>query len=371
MKLTITPDSYHFDEKEVPELHKMLGVIDRHTLVTPVGGDADLSLNSEGKTHNGYTYADVALIQLCGVVAPGLTQLVMDLSGQWRKPGEDARMFSSEHAIATLNKTLRLRFDHKLSGLQLVRNTLTKTIDGIVGSKYRYLANSDFLSRVDQECGSRNLKFYEACLYGRQFIVRYLNKTTIKFYVIAEENYNYGYHFANSEIGGKSVRASSLLARESTGDCALCPFTAGTGGRVVHSGKDFEKRLHALMGQITQRLPPYDTIEKFGFYLKAKSLGLGNENHEKNVRRLMQILTRRKLTQNFARRVVSSAASKGRGDEDQTIDVLPVDRRLALASRDGYDLFIALIREARKLPIDQREIAEQVAYALLAGKIDF
>jgi hypothetical protein len=368
--LTISPDSYRFDNHELSELRKVLSDMDKHTLVTPVGSVSDLGMNEEGRVGNGYMYTDGALIQLCGVIAPGLAQLIMDLSGQWRKPATDPRMFSGALAIETLNRSVRLRFDRKLGGLQLVRNTKSKTIDGIVGSKYRYLSNSDFLTRVDRECTDHGGKFIEALLYGRQFVVRYANRLSSKPYNIAGEPYDYGFHFANSEIGGKSVRAATLLVRSSTGDSVLCPFASGTGGRVVHSGKDFEKRLHALMSYIIKKLPSHESVEAGGRFLENKNLRLGEE-YEKRVRYLAQMLTKRKLTQNFAKRVVSSAASKGRGDEDGLADELPMGQRVALGGRTGYDLFVALIREARRLPIDQRETAEQVAHALLNGKIAF
>jgi hypothetical protein len=68
--------------------------------------------------------------------------------------------------------------------------------------------------------------------------------------------------------------------------------------------------------------------------------------------------------------VVAAAASFGRGDSDELLDRMPDERRVILATRTGYDLFVSLIREARDLPIDQRETAEQTAYSLLTGKVN-
>jgi hypothetical protein len=371
LHITVDPNSYLFAGHELSDLKKVLLETDRHTLITPVANLTDLCLNEEGKTGNGYAYTIGALNQLCGIVAPGLAQLVADVCGQWRKQNQDARIYSGQLAVEVLNRVIRLRFDRKLSNLQLVRNTKTKTIDGIVGAKYRYLSNSDFLERVDQECTNHGGKFIEACLYGRHFVIRYVNSKDPKPYTIVDEPYNFGYHFANSEIGGKSVRAATILVRCNTGHSALCPFASGTGGRVVHSGRDFEKRLHALMGHIIQKLPAKIALSAGGVLLEDKSLRLGDSDQEKRIRHLMQVLTRRRLTQQFARRVVSSAASKGRYDEDGLVDALPMGQRETLEGRTGYDLFVALIREAASLPIDQRETAEQVAYALLTGKIGF
>jgi hypothetical protein len=369
LELTVSPPSYLFTTEEKADLRKVLADMDKQTLITPVGGLSDLALNEEGKAGGGYRYTLGAYTQLCGLVTPGLALLTLDVCGQWRKPGADTRLYSGNLAIDTLNRHLRLRFDRKLVGLQVVRNTKTKTIDGIVGSKYRYLSNSDFFARVDRECTDQGGKFFEACLYGRQFAIRYTSQHNLQPYDIAGDQYNFGFHFANSEIGGKSVRAATLLVRCSTGDSVLCPSASGNEGRVVHSGRDFEKRLHALVGQIIQMLPSREKLEEAGRMLDSKSLKLGGADHEKQVRSLGQMLVRRKLTQQFARRIVSSAASRGRSNEDALTDALPVDQRLVLGTRTAYDLFTALIRESRKLPIDQRETAEQVAYGLLTGKV--
>lgn len=375
--LTTTPSSYIFNTNELSDLRKILSDGDRYTIITPVGSPSDLCLNEEGKTSNGYTYTAASLVQLCSLISPGLALLVTDLCGQWRKPGEDTRNFSSSFSIEILNRLIKLRCNHKLLNTQLIRNTKSKTIDGIVGSKYRYLANSDFLSRVEQECSVYKSKFHEACLYGRQFIVRYINQLDIEGikaytnYTIAGDSYNFGYHFANTEIGGTAVRVAILLVRNNTGDCILCPFSAATGGRVVHSGRDFEKKLHTLMGQIFKRLPATREIITNGDLLEHKNLWLGKEDHEKRIRYLAQILTRRKLTQTFARRVLASTSAKGRNNEDAEAYALSSEKQRVIQSRTGYDLVTSLIREAHNLPIDQREIAEQVAYLLLTGKINY
>ena len=366
-QLIVIPESYLFEAHEEIELRRMLIEIDRHTIVTPVGSsNGDLTLNEEGHTSTGFTYSNIALAQLCALIAPGLAQLVLDLTGQWRKPGEDRRLYSMELAREVLNRCIRLRFDRRLAGLQLVRNTKTKVIDGIVGAKYRY---NDFFDRISKVCPTRHAKFHEACLYGRHLVARYINQRTDSGqYVLAGEPYTFGYHFANSEIGGKSVRASSLIVRCETGECALTPFNGVSGGRVVHSGRDFEKRLHELFDQIIRTLPDVTDLESCGIRLEDKNLGLGTDDHERRVRYLVQILTRRKLTQDIARRVVASAASIGSDKNDSLVDQLPSDQRAVLTTRTAYDLFVALIREARKLPIDQREIAEQVAHVLLTNK---
>lgn len=362
--LTTNPESYAFAADELPELNDMLAVTDRSTVISPVTAAADLCFTETGTLPGGYLYTGASFMQLCGLVSPGLSQLVQELSGQWRKVNDDIRLYSKELAIDVFNKIVRLRFDRVLSGMQLVRNTRAKTIDGIVGAKYRYLANSDFLSRVFRECVGFGATYASACLYGRQFVVRFVGTTQPV--TIQGDTYHRGYHFANSEIGGQAVRAAMLLIKHGTNYSAMCPFADG-GGRVVHSGRDFEKRLHALVENIITQAPNHDDLSSSSKVL-SKSLGLGNSDHIKRLAQLSTILTRKGITQSLTQRILLSTAAQGSSDTDVTVDLAPSERVAIWQQRTGYDLFVALIRNAVRLPIEQREVVEQVAYNLLIGK---
>lgn len=367
--LTVTPDSYDFAANDLRDLKDTLSELDRVTIVTPASSINDICLNAEtGRTGTGFAYSATALVQMCGLLAPGLAQLVNDLCGQWRKPGENMRFFSDALAVELFNRIARLRFDRKLIGLQLVRNNKTRVIDGLVGSKYRYLANSDFLERTVQTMIRLKANFHQAFLYGRQLVVRYSHSKDTAFN-LAGEPYTFGYHFANSEIGGKSVRGAGLLINNLNGNSALAPFTGRDGGRVVHSGRDFEKKLHILLDIVVRNLPSKAKLIEDASTLDKHNLKMTAEHYEKECRRLAMVLVRRKLNLSFAKRVVSSTASMGRDNNASLVDTLSHEASLALAERTAYDLFAALIREACMLPIDQRETAEQCAYALLTGKV--
>jgi hypothetical protein len=373
--LTARPEAYQFESHEERELRNALADVDRSTVVTPVASLNDVLLNADtGRTFSDYAYSDVAMSQVCSLIGAGLVQLVLDISGQWRKPGEDMRFFSGAHAVDIFNRLARLRFERKMVGMQFIRDTKQKVIDGVVGVRYRYLSNSEFLERVSQAYRGTRVKFFEGSLYGRQLAIRYVFDETRPdgnpWYTLAGEHFLPGFHFANSEVGGRSVRTASLLIRTGTNYCALGPYTEGHGGRVVHSGRSFERRLNNLLSNSVNRLPLCHDVEG-GARLLERSLHLEGEVRERNTRHLVTVLRRRKLTQAFAQRVVSAACARGRGDSDQLVDLMPNERRLVLESRTGYDLFISLIREARQLPLDQRETAEQVAYALLTGKIRY
>lgn len=368
LKLTISPLSYRFNSSEEPELRETLIDIEKATNISPIISPNDVCINHEtGLTFQGYRYTDVAFNQICAAIAPGLFQVINDITGQWRMPEDELRYFSGELAIELFNKLVRFRFNKQLPLMQFVKNIKEKCIDGVVGGRYRYLGNGDFFNRTYLSLSNKEYKFHEALLYGRHLVIRYAARTTQ--YVIADELYTHGFHFANSEIGGKSVRGAITLIREKTSDCALGPYFGKEGGRVIHSGREFEKKLHSLLEEIIKRIPRYAEIIDGGKAICDKLIGFGGSDQMKVVKRLTTFLTRHRMTQVLAQRIISRTISRGRDDEDSNIDVLYEEMLEIAKGRSYYDLFVTIMREAYNLPIDQREKAEQLAYSILIGKL--
>ncbi len=369
MSLTVPFKSYHFASHEEASLHSMLREVDAHTVLVPISSPrTDLYLQEDtGRTANGYVYTDNSFAQMCSFVSPGLGILVNDISGQYRKAGEEKQFFSGELAIRMLNELIKLRYERKLGGLQIVRNTQDKTIDGIVGAKYRYLANSELLSSLTQMLNKAH-KFHEAFLYGRQLVVRYIDTT--KSYTLSNEEFTSGFHFGNSEIGEKSLRAAAVLVRKLTGNCILYPFKGDEGARIIHTGKDFEKRFYTLIDTIVNATLSPDDLQKYDAQICGKSLKLGKDDHQRRAKQLAQILSRKTLTNEFTTKVVTSAIVQGRDIKSTMIDALPSEQTQIMASRTVFDLIVALIREATLLNIAHREFAENLAYKLLLGWVD-
>lgn len=371
--ITVRPEAFSFTSSQEPDLLEALSEADRNTVITPLNGPQDVLLNPDtGQTYDGYNYTDVSLPQICRLASPGLIQVLLDVSGQWRKPAEDRRHYSSVQAVDIFNRLVKLRFERKMTEVQFVRDTKRKIIDGVVGVRYRYLSNSDFFTNVKRIYKDTDTAFFEAMLYGRNLVLRYAHTEDSNIApacTIGDDKYLVGYHFANSEIGGRSVRTAIFVGQPTTRYAALSPYRDGSGGRVIHSGRGFERRLHTLLGMATSRIPSQYEIECGGRALLARSLQLGTKLHDKTMKNLVSLLNRRKLKLSFSKRVVSSMASRGRDETNSIADYMPDERRLALESRTAYDFFVALIREARGLPLDQQELAEQVAYGLLTGKI--
>ncbi len=357
VNLTFTPDIFKYSVLEYKDLEEDLKQVDAATVVSPVlSPESDIFLQPDGKTKNGYMFSEGAFSSLCAITSPGLVSLVPALSGQWRTIGEDPREFSPELAISTFNKVIKLRFN-RLAGIQMVKNTKKKTIDGVVGTKYRYLSNGDFLQRVTDTVKRNQTTFKVAYVYGRELVIRFIHET--QSYSFGGEQHSYGFHFANSEIGGAAVRAAFLLFRGDSEDCALGPFR----GSVGHHGKEFERKLHGLLDSVLKKAPKHIDEERL-----SQSLRLGGQDHQERCKHLSTTLRNRDLPLQFTKRVVSATTSLG-SDDDSLADIIDIDRSKIIQERTLYDLYVSLIREAQQLPIWSRENAEQTAYQLLTGKI--
>ncbi len=370
-RITREFDSYRFTTMEESDLRDTVAEIDRHTVITSCMSVHDLLISSEtGKTTNGYTYSSHALSQICGQVASGLANLIPDIGGRWRRIGEDKRAYSRDLATEIFNRVVKLRFERNLLGTQVIRNTKSKVIDGIAGAKYCYFPNHAFLMRVSDAMRSNKCGFHEAILHGRDLMIRFASNELSEDVMIAGEAYRCGYHFANSEIGGRSIKAAILLIRSETGHCALGPYAGSSGGRVIHMTRAFERRFNSLFDSVLNKMLPAVELMSLGEKLNSISLGFGGANHKKRLRAIAYDLYRRRVTQTFAKRAVLCAAGMGRDTQATAMSMLAEDREKVLESRTGYDLFTAIMREASLLPdMNQRELAEQVAYDLLLGKI--
>jgi len=306
MNLFQEQKSYEFGPAEHQVLRDMLAESARNTFVGPIGGLNEVLLNPDtGRTPTGYAYTENALIQLCTLVCSGLYYVVTELSGQFRKPREDRRGYSPGLAVETFNRVVKQRFETKLLGMQLVRANKEKQLDGFVGSRYKYLPNNDFLDQLDLALNRTAYRFMGACWFGRQLLVRYRQDPVCE---VAGEPYSTGYHFGNSEIGGRALRRTVLCVRLKTNDCALGSFAEPEGQRIVHSGHDFGRKLQQILDITNTKFDTAKILQASGPALEKMSLGLGTSRHHNRIRQLSVGLVRRHIPLAIATRVANRAA---------------------------------------------------------------
>jgi hypothetical protein len=225
------------------------------------------------------------------------------------------------------------------------------------------------MARDAVAASTARVRFHEAALAGRRFMVRFVHRQPL--FKIAVPNWGTeeffgGFHFSNSEIAGEaSVRAAVLLLRMPTGTVALGRFGKG---RLPHVGKDFSKKLGRMFQAVLSIPQDVATVRARVMGLHDVPLDLGGPEAEREAQLdyLALVLHRQGIPKTLARRIAISALHYGSyesGDRPRRLDAGVIGRR------DAYDLYTALTREAQHLPLSVRETAEQAAYGLLYGKV--
>jgi hypothetical protein len=368
----VLPEPRYFGAAAEDDLAKELARLERVTRVKHVGGHPELCLDRDGSLPDGYRYTEAAFKQVCALAAKGLYPLVVDLSGIYRPAATARDDYSFAGAIELFNAVIRRRFRGRFSGrARVVKNTALRLVDGVLGPKYNYLENRTVYDMAKDAVSSSmsRVLFHEAALAGRRIMIRFAHRRPL-FEVPAAgpgvESFYGGYHFSNSEIAGEaSVRAAVLLLRRPSDTVALGRFGAG---RLAHTGKDFGKKLGKMFQAVLAVPQDGAALRRRVEALRAAGLGLGGTEPERDAQLdyLSLVLHRQNIPRTLARRIVVSAMNYGSSDPAGRPRILARD---VLDRRTAYDLYTALTREARELPLSVRETAEQAAYGLLTGKI--
>jgi hypothetical protein len=331
----------------------------RYTELAEVGRPSDLAIDDESMTHDGFRFSSSAMVPLCAVLGKGLAQLVSDL-GSGRHPDRAA-------AADVFNRVVVARWGNLRRGWRLVKCHSTKTIDGLLGSRYVWFDNQDFLSKVLASHGSV-YRFHSATLDGRRLAVRLTHGTAViklRDKVGQAETYRPGTHYVNSEAGVcAAVAAFRALLRESAGTFSLGPVPKGA-ERVVHAGGAFHSNVDNLLRAAAES-PPH--VDRYAARLKSmatETIGSLKPRPNSQADRLRRDLVTAGVAATARRRVIASLAS--RGDAlSQGYDVA-VEESLSQATL--LELYHALCAAAGTLRSAARESAERAAGLIISGKI--
>lgn len=358
----------------LPSLRTALDDLTAATLVEDIDDPESLTLKPDGRMRDGYRYTRTAFRQVANVLARGLAGLVSDVAGELRDPGED-RAVSFQDAVRIFNRILGLRHASLVSRYRVVRNLNTRTIDGLVGSRFLLLQNADLLEKVEELTVEHEpaLQFREATLAGRRLVVRYITREplfTLPGHVAAgpADPIHGGFHFANSEIGGESsLRGAPLLWRAASDTAALGRWFGG--GRVTHAGKSFDRRTFAIFADASRSHQDPRRLRDQVANLHRRELGLTSDDEEREdrIKALVAALVERDVPKTEARKAVLSAIYVGAYGEERALLTPPSGA--TLAGRTEFDLFVALGAETRYAHAATRDAAERAAYDLLVGRL--
>lgn len=330
----------------------------------------DLYFDAKGKLQGRYTMSSLALSSLCSKLLAGLAQTVGNLAGSALDDQELA--LSTEHdpvlALRWINDVVRLRFE-RIKGFSLIVDTELKRVEGLVGRKYAFLPNLDLYKRAKAfiNKAKRKAQFNEAALSGRRLMLRF-KETEPLFNLHDAEPYYGGFHFANSETGDCSVKASSVIIRHLGDSKAVSQFADGS--KIAHvKGKAFEQKFDELLERVRIKSAEQIKDHEANMYrLLQTNLGLGGNDaaHAKRTRQLELQLQKRGLHADFSHSVVRQVLVQG-GQLTAQLNAKNNPMQV-YGSRTMLDLYNAITARAKTLPLDEQEVAEQLAYKLLTGK---
>lgn len=369
--LSVAPTSQQFGPAQENDLSRALGEAEKNSLFYPLTSTKEVLLAGDGKTQTGYRFTHWAFFQLCQALCPGLYRLVMELSGSQRSSDKPRSDYSSDEAVQVVNLLIRRRFGSRLYGRNILRDTKTGIIHGIVGAGYHWLPNKQLHDRCrDLLRNSRKrVLFHEGLLNGRWLMIRYRQQDPL-FADDGKIDFFGGMHFSNNEVGVASIKSGAVLLRGNDWSGSLTPTR-----RVIHSlNRRFEAKLEAMLADTENRLKDAEFYRKKVILLHTHNLMLGmyktDQEEEKRRDAIIHALTARKLPQSLAKRVLREALRCGSFETARSAESHR-GLKTVWASRTQYDLYNAIAREARQLSIGNRELSEQVAYALLMGRINF
>jgi len=366
LTLADIPVSRIYTASQLEDLCVDAARVNTNTSMLPIERSKQLEMDDRGQLENGFRFTTTAFRQLCRTLAGGMSSLLDDVAGKRRRKAAMDVEFSPPTAIAIFNRLLRLRFVRMLGRLA-VYNVADRTIDGFVGPKYKYLANSAFASNLLEGLASESLKFHRGYLYGRQLALRFVHNGKLP--VTTNDGitlFALGRHYANSEIGDASVRAAPMVTLVD-GPTALGSYDL----RLPHAGRDFQRKLQKLLGS-SLRGPDEALLDGWIKALQSQPL-IGKEDEfsvdglARSKSRLERKLVSKGLTQRMAQQVSALSFFGANLAGFPSIEDF-ANKSFAIGQRTAYDACIALMQTPIRMPLNARERVEQVAYSLLCGR---
>lgn len=368
-ELSINPAPKHFSMSQEELFVKELEDLDRYSVMWAITRPEDILLNNEAEigTEQKFKLTNMALYQLCQNVCPGLYGFVRELSGVHRTIEEARGDYSIEESVHILNRVVKRRFASRLHGRVLLRNTKYGTIDGVITPGYKWLSNLRLYEMAKEAMRSckQPTEFWEAQLNGRWLLLRFCNRQPYFSFDApgGKERFYAGFHFSNDELGRATVRGAPFIMRKDSYTAALGDLEIKD--RVRHVGASFEEKLLQLLNKTpTNLLPPGDYQDAI-LKLYDQSLGLGHKVQKDETqarRKLADALVRKDRPLTITRKIIATMCMQPSCVSPEVVEFRNTDR-------NRFDLFVAMGKEAKNLPIRIRESIEQLAYALLFNKV--
>lgn len=324
----------------------------------------DVLLSLSGLVQQRYQLTPWGLWSLCRRLSPNLGAVVADLAGLSSKQiGIKKFEPDIKTAVSVINTIIRSRFSHALEGARLIVDPVRKTIDGVVGSRYAYLSNTQLYESSSAFAKTVNGELISASLLGRRILLRYACPTPV--FEANGRTYSLGWAFSNSETGQSAVRGGLLLVDEAHHSSMRSVF------RKTHTKsleEYFDDWLQQKMYEATSVFRP-EALKRCFDHLAVAEIpckpGSTKESAENLFTKLSKILPR-----SISRRVAQELYNPSSIQIDSTDWRAPGSPVPVLDRKSQHALYEALTNVAIEcLPADQ-ESAECLAYEFLRGRFD-
>jgi hypothetical protein len=358
------------EEYDLADLHRQLQA-QSITAPVPIKRPGDAMMRADGTVNKGYHFTPSGLSSVCQKLVPGLSQVISSIGGVREGNLDSVRSDpDTDLAITTYNECVQYAFE-RIAGHRFIIDPGRQAIEGLVGPKYVFLSNQDWLLQCQtfiDRTAYREAEFLGASLTGRRFLLRFVSRGEW-FHTSVEDGtrevYRKGWSFSNSETGKSAVRVGFMIV-DSTGAGSLCQLAKQDHTSSLRKDKG-EKLLTKLretfecvdaaalrnyvQGMHRQLIPVSDTV-------------MGNRDL---AHRIATNLSKR-LPKSLARSVVASTLSTasrqlvpaGVGVNMRFNDIVHVP-----TERTYYHFYHALTTRARQCFPDEQERAEALAYDLL------
>lgn len=249
--LVMRQHTLQFKQYQEEELLEYLERTDNCTIKQLISSPRDIALGSDGKlTSNGYMLTPLAFKQLCQHTANGLYGLVADI-GEVRNNARSLDRYTSPALAAEIiNKVVNLRFGvpDGISTKAMIMNSESKTVDGIVGARYRYVPHHQLFRSLKEHLESScEVQFARAIVNSRRLSVTFIDTGSV--WSMGQRGMLYPLmYMTNSEAGEAGIHAGAGIY--------LTPgnyFMLGPLRHVAHNNADFDARLTRLVSYIEQQ----------------------------------------------------------------------------------------------------------------------
>lgn len=339
-----------------------------NTEIVPVADESQLRLAADGRiVETGYRFNVIGFAAVCSAIAPGLSPLFQDISGELLRRMAPDIAYDIPAAVSIYNTALRLRFD-SLRERSLLVDHRERAIAGFLGLDHKMLPNDVFLKLIQEELTARQptAMFHRAELIGRELRVYYMDTRSRRADIYHDKRHVFasGWYFSNREDAGNAVHALPCLFTK----FGIAVEPTARINRLSHVGADLVGRTVLLIGRAAAREIDMLKLQKRVQFMLTKKLGFTEKKEEmdKATNKWVHFLITNGIARPDAKHIVRNAALVGADIEAR--DTLSAYTGSVLKQRTVYDLVCATLRFSKAQPSVQRARAQGAAMRLFFPK---